>query len=914
MKPPDFPVQYIGAGRFWQERRGIDKASREDYTQKTAVSGGRKRMKVLIAAVLCGACGVAAAEDRTPETAKVREALNKTDVGFFLLLDKNETPPQPAETRAALNKTDVGFFLLLDKNERAPAPEQTRSALNKTDVGFFLLLDKNQAAQPPKSAETQAALNKTDVGFFLLLDKKPADSADEVELGRKLFFDPRLSANKTMACASCHNPSLAWRDGLPRARGLGGVELARRTPTLLNVHHEQQRFFWDGRASSVEEASLTALQSRLEMNRDPRELVKELNRIPEYAHRFVSVYGPSGITPENVAKAVAAFVKAEIRPAPTAFDRFRADPAAMSASAQRGLVAFTGKGRCVLCHTGPGLSNGFFHNTGVKPIPGVDDVGRYAVVPNQNDFRAFKTVPLRNVALTAPYMHNGSLKTLRDVVDFYDRGGDVAEGRDPLMQPLGLSAGEKEDLLAFLDALTSPQAPVAVPVLPMEAEAPGARVAARWNAERARMVEHDLKAGDRAGLAANALAMRENVEAARKHPGLDLSLAGACLDETFARALAAERAAAGTGPWADAEREAGPLIAAADRCAAGLRGTDGLAAADRLLGAAESSIETLARAGREDRAAGARCEKEFTVGRFLSAVADKKIPEARLDKVRPLIVNDLLTIHQYRAFAAKDPAVCDALAPLEKHYFGISRTAPWGCREWYWDMAAANALTTRNGKFEDICRHSVAHDYPGMSGEDGLAICGVIARRIDEPEAMCRALVPRYLGPETVPSCVNEFARYSRDADVGRTQNGVPDQLYKRYVALDLYVRAYKAGDAAKCGESELCRVLMGEGETIAKSYETKVRGAVCAAAAAPEGGADPAKSAALLEQGGEALSRAEESRPASDRAEARRIDERLERLSRLRRRYEEAVARLPREDRQSSVPSVDAAAQARAD
>jgi cytochrome c peroxidase len=850
--------------------------------------------------------------DKAPTPKETQDALNKTDVGFFLLLDKNDKAPAPKETQDALNKTDVGFFLLLDKNDKAPAPKETQAALNKTDVGFFLLLDKNDKA--PAAKQTQEALNKTDVGFFLLLDKKPADSADEVELGRKLFFDPRLSANKTMACASCHNPSMAWRDGLPRARGLNGVELPRRTPTLLNVHHEQQRFFWDGRASSVEEASLTALQSRLEMNRDPQELVKELNRIPEYSHRFVSVYGPVGITPQTIAKAVATFVKAEIRPAPTPFDRFRHDPDAMSPAAQRGLVTFTGKGRCVLCHTGPGLSNAFFHNTGVKPIPGVEDVGRYAVVPNKNDYRAFKTMPLRNVALTAPYMHNGSLKTLRDVVDFYDRGGDVAEGRDPLMQPLGLSELEKDDLVAFLNALTSPQAPVAVPNLPMEAEAPTVRVAALWNVQRARMIEYDLEAKDRAGLAANALAMRENVEAARKHEGVDLTLTGACLDETFDRALSAEHAASATGPWTDAEREAKPLAAVAQRCASLLSSSGGLAAADRLLGDAEASIEKLAAASREDRAAGERCDKEFTVGRFLSAVADKKIPEASLEKVRPLVINDLLAAHQYRAFVAKDPTVCDALAPMEKHYFGINRTAPWGCREWYWDMAAANALTTKNGKFEDICRHSVAHDYPGMNGEDGMAICGVIARHIDEPEKMCRALVPRYLGMETVPSCVNEFARYSRDADVGKTQNGVPDQLYKRYVALDLYVRAYNAKDIAVCGDSELCRVLMGDGDKIAKTYEDKVRGVVCAAAAAPTGGLDPAKSAALLDQGGDLLARAEDGRPSDDRAAARQIDARQERLSRLRQRFDEVVKALPREDRQGSIARPDLSAQARAD
>jgi cytochrome c peroxidase len=834
-------------------------------------------MKSILAGALCAAVLVASASaEPAPDKAKVKAALNKVDVGFFLLLDKNEKaapPPPPAETQKALNKVDVGFFLLLDKNKKHEAP-------------------------PP--AETQAAMNKVDVGFFLLLDKKPKDSGDEVELGRKLFFDPRLSSNKTMSCASCHNPSLAWRDGLPRARGINGMELARRTPSLLNIHNEQHRFFWDGRASTIEEATLTALQSRLEMNRDPAELVRELNRIPEYADRFVSVYGLQGITRENIGKAIASFVKT-IRPAPTPFDRFRSDPDAMSAAAQRGLVVFTGKGRCVLCHTGPGLSNGYFHNTGVKPTPGVEDAGRYAVAPNPNDYRAFKTVPLRNVALTGPYMHNGSLKTLRDVVDFYNRGGDDPDGRDPLIQPLNLTDQEKSDLLAFLNALTSPQAPVALPVLPLEQSAPDARVAALWNVERAKMVDFDLKTKDRDGLAANAQAMRENVEAARRDGGADLSLASACLDRTFAAALSAESEASGKDSWSRAEKAGRALSRAADSCRGVFAPGETLAAADRVLGEAETSIAALTKAAEGDPRAGARCEKDFTVPRFIAEVSDKKIPEAQLDRIRPLVIQDLLTYYQYNAYAAMDPRVCDRMAPLKKQYFGIDRTAPWGCREWYWDMAAANALTTENGRFEEICRHSVAHDYPHMSGDDGLAICGIIAKNVNTPKKMCEGLVPRYMGPETVPACVNEFSRYSRDADIGKTQSGVPDQLFRRYVALDRYVRAYRGKDPSQCGDSELCKVLLGGGVKIADRYAAKIRSNVCGVLAAPAQ-ADPSRSAALLDQGGELIARAESRRALSDRRAAAEIDARAERLARLRRRYRQALSRLPGgEGRQAS-------------
>ena len=833
--------------------------------------------------------------DPKPDPKKVQEALNKTDVGFFLLLDKNDPKPDPKKVQEAVNKTDVGFFLLLDKNEKKPEPEKVQQALNKTDVGFFLLLDKNEK----KDAKVREALNKTDVGFFLLLDKAGAAPPDEVALGRQLFFDPRLSSNKTMSCATCHNPSLAWRDGLPRARGLNGVELARRTPTLLNVHHTQQRFLWDGRANSVEEAALNALTSRLEMNRDSWELVRELNRVPDYARQFTGVYGLTGITPENIAKAVASFVKAEIRPLPTAFDRFREDPSALSASAQRGLLAFTGKGRCVLCHTGPGLSNGFFHNTGVKPTPGVEDVGRYAVVANKNDWRAFKTVPLRNVALTAPYMHNGSIKTLREVVEFYDRGGDSAEGRDSMMQPLNLDAREKADLVAFLESLTSPQPAVAVPALPTEIEAPSVRAAALWNAQRARMIEGDLKTRSRKALAANAAAVRENVEAAGRYPGSDLALASDCLSETGQRAALAERGASiESASWTELEKDGRALAASADRCRslfdapAAERAERSLAALDRLLGGASIAVAELARASdpaEASRAAGA-CRASFSVGGFLKEVSAGKRTEAEMRVLQPLLVEDMLLYHQYRAFAAKDPKVCDAMAPVEKHYTGIARTAAWGCREWFWDMSAADALTRRTGKFEEICRHSVAHDYPGMTGQDGVEICGVIAGGINEPEKMCRGLVPKFLGAETMGACVNEFSRYSRDADVGRTQEGVPDQLFRRYVALDRYVRAYRGKDPKACGGAELCRVLMGEGDEIAKVYEAKMRESLCGATVKTAESADPSSARVLLERGGDLLADLEGARGSGDRAAAAKLDERAEKLARLRAAFDGAL------------------------
>ena len=294
----------------------------------------------------------------------------------------------------------------------------------------------------------------------------PAASSDEVELGRMLFFDPRLSSNGTVSCSKCHNPGLAWRDGLPRARGLTQQELKRRAPSLLNASRTEL-FFWDGRASSFGQAALAAIENPDEMNRPLKDVVRDLSAIPGYAAQFRRAYGDGAVVPARIGSALEAFVRAATRLPPSPFDRFAAgDRTALSPAAGRGLIVFAGKGRCQRCHSGASFSDGFFHNTGVKTGPEGEDPGRYAVTPFHRARRAFKTVPLRNVAATAPYMHNGSLKTLADVVDFYNRGGDEADERDFEMKPLNLAPGEKDDLVAFLESLTNPPVPVAVPILP----------------------------------------------------------------------------------------------------------------------------------------------------------------------------------------------------------------------------------------------------------------------------------------------------------------------------------------------------------------------------------------------------------------------------------------------------------------
>ncbi|MBI5629696.1 MAG: hypothetical protein HY921_02295 [Elusimicrobia bacterium] len=332
---------------------------------------------------------------------------------------------------------------------------------------FFLSMGLAGAAEGreaafPSPEELGAALDKIDA-FFPYLRRKTLAKSEEVELGKQLFFDPRLSVNNAVSCASCHQPGLAWSDGLPRAKGFNHQEGPRNTPSLLNVHYSKL-LFWDGRAKSISEAVLSAIRNPKEMNQGLEALDSKLRAIPFYARGLDRLYGRKENLPALAARALEAFVASLEQEPDSPFDRFHEKGAPMQPAVARGLVLFTGKAQCLRCHATPDFSDGNFHNIGLKsPMP---DEGRSAVLPGPASRAAFRTPSLRNAALTAPYMHDGSLRTLREVVDFYDRGGDEAQGRDPAIKPLGLSAEEKEFLVAFLEALTTPPKPAVVPQLP----------------------------------------------------------------------------------------------------------------------------------------------------------------------------------------------------------------------------------------------------------------------------------------------------------------------------------------------------------------------------------------------------------------------------------------------------------------
>lgn len=284
-------------------------------------------------------------------------------------------------------------------------------------------------------------------------------SAAEVALGRQLYFEPRLSGNRTMSCATCHNPDAGLGDGMAKGVGSKANRLGRNTPHVYNLAWSAV-LFWDGRAGSLEAQALGPIASPDEMDLPLVQAVARLDEISGYRDQFIAVYGKAGVTAENLGKAIAAFERTLIS-RNSAFDRHLAGVSgAMSPEAMRGLALYQGKANCISCHNGPNFTDDSFHNLGMADA----DIGRGKLDKAAHLQFAFKTPGLRNAALTAPYMHDGSLSSLEAVVQYYNRGGDKP-GADPLMKKLALTEGEVRDLVAFLGALTDP-VKVDAPILP----------------------------------------------------------------------------------------------------------------------------------------------------------------------------------------------------------------------------------------------------------------------------------------------------------------------------------------------------------------------------------------------------------------------------------------------------------------
>jgi cytochrome c peroxidase len=290
-------------------------------------------------------------------------------------------------------------------------------------------------------------------------------SRAKYELGRTLFFDPILSGAKVRSCSSCHNPGLSWADGQPRAIGEDQKPLSSgmRSPTLLNVAWAP-KLGWDGHFQDLESVAIGPITSPENMNLPEQTMLERLSAIPGYAGAFAAAFGKGGITTPKGEEALATFERSIVsRGAP--FDRWvMGDPNAISAAARRGFVLFNGKANCAACHSGWAFTDASFHDIGVAKD---DDVGRGRLFPSSVKLKyAFKTPTLRDVARRGPYMHDGSLPTLADVIDLYNRGGVDRPSRDPEIHQLGLLPEDKADLIAFLQTLSGQRDQVEVPVLP----------------------------------------------------------------------------------------------------------------------------------------------------------------------------------------------------------------------------------------------------------------------------------------------------------------------------------------------------------------------------------------------------------------------------------------------------------------
>jgi cytochrome c peroxidase len=274
-----------------------------------------------------------------------------------------------------------------------------------------------------------------------------------VALGRTLFFDRTLSKDGTISCASCHDPAKGYADGRRVSVGVGGATGPRNAPTIRNASRQPFQF-WDGRATTLEEQALGPVQAAAEMGLTLAELESRLQGNPVYAAQFRSLYG-SAPTSGLFARAIAAFERTETVQDDMAQRVLRGDPATLAQltpQARAGQQRFRALG-CNACHGGPDGRDGRFHNLGVGINAANPDLGRFTVTGQPADRGAFKTPTLINVADTAPYMHDGSLATLRDVVEFYNRGGNPNPNLARGIRPLNLSEAQKQELVAFLSVL-----------------------------------------------------------------------------------------------------------------------------------------------------------------------------------------------------------------------------------------------------------------------------------------------------------------------------------------------------------------------------------------------------------------------------------------------------------------------------
>ncbi len=324
---------------------------------------------------------------------------------------------------------------------------------------------------------------------FAPMPKQDAQTPEKVELGKKLFFDRRLSGDGTTSCATCHVPEQAFTDGQDISQSYPTTMNWRNSPTLLNITF-QKFLFHDGRVTTLEDQALFPMMSAFEMNQNLDYIEEELRSVPAYVEEFAKVFGDGDITRERIAIAIAAFERT-LMSVDTPLDRYvRGDKKAISEEAKKGMEIFEEKGKCIGCHYGVSLSDDKFHALNVPENPAYkddpryvatmrfvakvyhfaeyrnlkEDPGRYLITKDKKDWKAFRTPALYEIAKTGPYMHNGVFDTLEEVIDFFDRGGGE---NNTALKPLGLSAEEKRLLKVFMvEALSGTEAPFKYPNVP----------------------------------------------------------------------------------------------------------------------------------------------------------------------------------------------------------------------------------------------------------------------------------------------------------------------------------------------------------------------------------------------------------------------------------------------------------------
>jgi cytochrome c peroxidase len=339
---------------------------------------------------------------------------------------------------------------------RAP-PSLLNAFLGGVIAAALLLIGGSHAVE---SVATQGDVDAALLAGFRRPDgvPYPADNPltpEKLALGARLFAETKLSRDGTVSCASCHDPALGLADGVPRGQGIAHERLPRHTPALWNLAWGAA-FFWDGRAPTIEAQVREPIENRREMGETLPRVARKLSAEPAYRRAFAAAFpGDRAMRPDAIAAALATYVRSLVSPR-TRFDAWvEGDRSALSRQEQAGFELFTGKAGCTNCHSGWAFTDRAFHDIG---LPG-DDLGRGKVIDLRAADHAFQTPSLRELAWTAPYMHDGSLASLDAVLDHYEHGVVRRPSVSPDIRGIALSSEERADLIAFLGTLSSDDPP-----------------------------------------------------------------------------------------------------------------------------------------------------------------------------------------------------------------------------------------------------------------------------------------------------------------------------------------------------------------------------------------------------------------------------------------------------------------------